>query len=168
MFPPWVTVSLPRGWNQEIKHILLVHLMHGLFCTWTQKLYYIYRSYITIFTRHILPHPTQPLASQHPVFMYLLGEPASLLVMTNTHPPLSLVCQQLPHPLLALPPFHTPQFRLHCLHRQHQQLQSSSSGTVTTYVVLAGSWRTLLSSLIHYLKLENSCQITWSFGLHIP
>jgi hypothetical protein len=49
--------------------------------------------------------------------IYLLGEPASLLVVMNTHPPLSLVCQQLHHPLLALPPFHTPQFKLHYLHR---------------------------------------------------
>jgi hypothetical protein len=29
-----------------------------------------------------------------------LGEPTSLLVVTNAHPPLSLVSQQLPHPLL--------------------------------------------------------------------
>ncbi len=45
-----------------------------------------------------------------PPRVYLLGEPTSLLVVANTHPPLSLVCQQLPHPLLAFPPFHTPQF----------------------------------------------------------
>jgi hypothetical protein len=31
--------------------------------------------------------------------------------------------------LLPLPPFHTPQFRLHYLHRRHQQLQLSLSGT---------------------------------------
>jgi hypothetical protein len=35
----------------------------------------------------------------HP--LYLLEEPASLLLVTNTHPPLSLVCQQLSHPLLC-------------------------------------------------------------------
>ncbi len=35
--------------------------------------------------------------------LYLLGEPASLLVVTNPHPPLSLVCQQLSH-LLAFTP----------------------------------------------------------------
>jgi hypothetical protein len=34
--------------------------------------------------------------------VYLLGEPASLLVVANTHPLLSLVCQQLPYPLLVL------------------------------------------------------------------
>jgi hypothetical protein len=33
--------------------------------------------------------------------IYLLGEPASLLIVTNAHPPLSLVYQQLPHPLLC-------------------------------------------------------------------
>ncbi len=31
---------------------------------------------------------------------YLLGETVSLLVVTNTNPSLSLVCKQLPHPLL--------------------------------------------------------------------
>jgi hypothetical protein len=71
-------------------------------------------------------NPTPCFPSTH---VYLLGEPASLLVVANTHPPLSLVCQQLPHSLLALPPFHTPQFRLHYLHRRHQQLQLSLSGT---------------------------------------
>jgi hypothetical protein len=30
-----------------------------------------------------------------------------LLVVANTHPLFSLVCQQLPYPLLVLPPFHT-------------------------------------------------------------
>jgi hypothetical protein len=44
---------------------------------------------------------------------YLLGEPASLLVVTNSHPPLSLVCRQLPHPL-AFTPF-TP-FSPHSSH----------------------------------------------------
>ncbi len=55
--------SLPRGRIQEIKCMLLTHLTHGLFLTWKQKYHFIYRSYITIFTRHIMPHPPQPLAS---------------------------------------------------------------------------------------------------------
>jgi hypothetical protein len=62
--------------------------------------------------------------------VYLLKEPASLLVVANTHPLLSLVCQQLPHPLLVLPPFLTPQIKLQSLHRRHQQHQPSSSGTI--------------------------------------
>jgi hypothetical protein len=67
-----------------------------------------------------------------PTRLHLLGEPTSLLVVANAHPPLSLVCQQLPHPLPALPLFHTPQFMLHYLHRWHQQLlvRNSSYGTV--------------------------------------
>jgi hypothetical protein len=73
-----------------------------------------------------MPHWTQPLAFHQSMF-----KPTSLLVVANTHPLLSLVCQQLLHPLLALPPFHTPQFRLHYLHRWHQQLQSSSSRTTS-------------------------------------
>jgi hypothetical protein len=35
--------------------------------------------------------------------LYLLGEPASLLVVTYPHPLLSLVFQQLPHPLAFTP-----------------------------------------------------------------
>jgi hypothetical protein len=65
--------------------------------------------------------------------VYLLGEPASLLVVANTLLLLSLVCQQLPHPLLALPPFHTPQIKLQYLYRRHQQHQPSSSGTLTNH-----------------------------------
>jgi hypothetical protein len=40
----------------------------------------------------------------------LLGEPASLVVVTNTHPPLSLFCQELSHPLAFTPshPFTPP------------------------------------------------------------
>jgi hypothetical protein len=34
------------------------------------------------------------------------------------------------HPLLLLPPFHTPQIKLQYLHRRHQQYQSSSSDTL--------------------------------------
>ncbi len=83
-----------------------------------------------------MPHSPNPLLL--PTRVYLLGEPTSLLVVPNTYPPLSLVSQQLPHPLLAPPLFHTPQFRLHYLHRWHQQLQSSSSGTTRCNTV--GWW----------------------------
>ncbi len=66
-----------------------------------KKSYYIYRSFITIFTRctAFSPNPT-PHIINRTTPLFLLGEPASLLMVTNTHPPLSLVCQQLPHPLL--------------------------------------------------------------------
>jgi hypothetical protein len=39
-------------------------------------------------------------------YVHLLGDPASLLVVMNTHPLLSLVCYHLFHPLLVLSPFH--------------------------------------------------------------
>jgi hypothetical protein len=68
------------------------------------------------------------LVQPNPLLSTIPCSLTSLLVVANTHPPLSLVCQQLPHPWLALLLFHTPQFRLHYLHRRHQQLQSSSSG----------------------------------------
>jgi hypothetical protein len=89
----------------------------------------IWRLYVTIFTCYFNASFNLTPCLLLPC-VYLLGGPTSLLMMVNTHPPLSLVCQQLPHPLLALPPFHTPQFRLHYFHRRHRQLQSSSSGTV--------------------------------------
>jgi hypothetical protein len=54
-------------------------------------------------------------------------------VVANTHPPLSLICQQLPHPLFCFSHPFTPQFKLHYLHRRHQQPQSSSSGTVSSF-----------------------------------
>ncbi len=64
--------------------------------------------------------------------LYLLGEPASLLVVANPHPPLSLVYQQLFHPLAFTPlilSHPTVHITLLYLHRQHQQSRSSSSGT---------------------------------------
>jgi hypothetical protein len=54
------TVSLPWGRIQEIKRMLLVHLTHGLFLTWHRNLV-IHRSYITIFTHHLMPHSPNPL-----------------------------------------------------------------------------------------------------------
>ncbi len=67
-------VSLPQGKIQEIKRLLLVYPTHGLFLTWTQKSHYIYSSHVfnTIFTRHVMYHPTQPLTSRNsPYFTYL-------------------------------------------------------------------------------------------------
>jgi hypothetical protein len=64
--------SLPWGRIQEIKRMLLVHLTHGLFLTWTQKSHYIHSSYFTTFTCHILSYPTQPLTFHNiPYFTYL-------------------------------------------------------------------------------------------------
>jgi hypothetical protein len=59
--------------------MLVMYFPHGLFLTCIQKFRYLQ------------------------VMHCLLGEPASLLVVTNTHPSLSLVCQQLPHPLAFTP-----------------------------------------------------------------
>jgi hypothetical protein len=102
--PSSVTVSLPQGRVQEIKHMTLVNFTHGLILTCTQKSRYIYKSFIAIFTKCTtsLPNPT-PHVGNKTTPLYLLGEPASLLVVTNTHPPLFLVCQQLPHPFAFAP-----------------------------------------------------------------
>jgi hypothetical protein len=61
--------------------------------------------------------------------VYLLGEPASFLMVRILS---TLVGGRLTtaYPLLVLPPFHTPQIKLHYVHRRHQQHQQSSSGTV--------------------------------------
>jgi hypothetical protein len=69
---------------------LNVYFTHGFFLTCTQKSRYIYKSFIAIFTRHTAfpPNPT-PCIINKTTPLYLLGEQASLLVVTNTHPPLS-------------------------------------------------------------------------------
>jgi hypothetical protein len=83
-----------------------------------------------IFTDHLLQYLQDvqhsqlnlPLVFNKTTPLYELGEPASLLMVTNTQPPLSLLCQQLPHTLLCPShPFTPPKFKLHYLHRQHQQ-----------------------------------------------
>jgi hypothetical protein len=126
-----VPVSLPRGRIQEIKHTMLVNLMHGLFLTCTQKSHYIYRSFIALFTRHttFLPNLTPCISIGNPV---LLTWRTSFFARGDEY--LSTLFSGLPTtaPPLALPlsPFHTPQFKLYYLHRQYQQSQMSSSGTV--------------------------------------
>jgi hypothetical protein len=63
--------------------------------------------YYSIYTAiNILPGPT-PCISKHPLFYFLLF-PATFLVVTTTHPPLSLVCKQLSHPLLCPSHLFTP------------------------------------------------------------
>ncbi len=125
-------ISLQRVRIQEIKHMPLVNFTHDLFLTCTQKYIYIYKSLIAVFAEcTAFPSKSTPCIIDKTTPLYFLGEPASLLVVTNSHPPLSLVCQQLPHPwLLPLLPFHTPHFKLHYLHRQLQQSRSPSAGTL--------------------------------------
>ncbi len=111
------TVSLSRGRIQEIKRMLLVNLMHGLFLTRTQESHYIYRSYLAIFTQYTIfpPNPTPCIPLDNPVvltwrtsFFVCSDESPSTLVsgLLTTARPLTL----------PLSPFHTPQFKLHYLH----------------------------------------------------
>ncbi len=116
----------------------LVNFKHGLFLTCTHKSHYIYRSFIAIFTRCTAfpPDPT-PLHFNKTTLLYLLGEPASLLVVTNTHLPLSLVRQQSPHPLLC--PSHpvTPHSSNYIIYIDDiNNSRSSSSGTIKVYGVI--------------------------------
>ncbi len=67
---------------------------------------------LVVFTNHeseylqnVQQFPTEPTfyINNKATPLYLLREPASLLVVTNTHPPLSLVYRQLSHPLAFTP-----------------------------------------------------------------
>jgi hypothetical protein len=70
----------------------VVNFAHGLFLTCTEKSLYIYKSCIAIFTEcTVLPLEPTPCIDNKTTLLYLLGEAASLPVVTNTHPPLSLV-----------------------------------------------------------------------------
>ncbi len=117
-------VLLTRGRTQRIKHMMLVNLTHVLFLTCTQKFCYIYKSFIAIFTRCTTfpPNPTPCLSIGIPA---LLTSRTSFFAHGDEYP--STLVSGLPTtaPPLALPlsPFHTPQFKLHYLHRWHQQSQ---------------------------------------------
>ncbi len=89
--------------------------------------------------------PTQPFAPCYPLF-YLLGASNQLSCSWCEYPS-TLVSGLLttPHPLLLLPPFHTPHIKLQHLYRRHQQYQPSLSDTIgiqktsgsNSYLVLA-------------------------------
>jgi hypothetical protein len=145
-----VNVSLPRVWVQEIKHTPMMYITHGLFLTCTQKYCFIYKSCIKIFTKcTAFLVRTNPLYQQLHNPAYLLGEPASLLVVTHPIHPCLWSANNCPTLwLLPLSPFHIPQFKLHYLHRRHQQSWSSSSGTVnvitvTVAILMISSGRTV-------------------------
>ncbi len=99
------------------------------FFTWTQRFCYV-TDYVLqyLHDNQCLIQPN-PLASHQPVFTYLENQ---LLCSWWWIPfcPGPWSANNCPHPLLVLSPFHTLQFRLHYLHRWHQQHQSSSSGTI--------------------------------------
>ncbi len=127
-----VIVSLPQVWIQEIKCMTVVNFTHGLFLTCTQKSLCIYKLCITIFTEYTaISNRTNPCISNQAKLLYLLREPASLLVVMNPHPPLTLVCQQLSHPLAFTPlTLSHPTGQITYLHRRPQQSWLSSSRTV--------------------------------------
>jgi hypothetical protein len=117
-----------------------------------------------------MPRTYQPLTSHQPVFTYLENQLLCLWWRIPIHPCL-WSANNPPHPLLALPPFHTPQFptvQVTILHRRHQQLQSSSSGTVLTVkglsqeILLSYRWDDLLPLFIlgsfYFLKVPRYCK----------
>ncbi len=137
---------------QEIKRMVVVYFMHGLFLTCTQNL--------LIFTNHSLKylqdvqhfHPTRPLAllKKQPHFTYLKSQ---LLCSWWRIPiPYLWSANNCPTPwLLPVSPFHTPQFKIHYLHRRHQQSRSSLSGTE----------RGLLVAEKHFFKSILAFQHCW-------
>jgi hypothetical protein len=111
-----VCVSLPRGRIQEIKHMTLVNFTHGFFLPAHKNL--------VIFTNHSLQylqdvhhfHPRPPaLLINNPALLtwrtsfFARGEPIHPCLWSANNCPTPL--------LLPLSPFHTPQFKLHYLHR---------------------------------------------------
>ncbi len=79
-----------------------------------------------------------PLHINKTTLLYLFGDPASLLLVTNTHLPLSLVCQKLPHPLLCPSHPFTPHSSNNIIYIDDiNNSRSSSSGTITTLVINA-------------------------------
>ncbi len=123
---------LPRVWVREIKRTLVMYFTHGLFLTCTQEYHCIYKSCKTIFTKcTAISIRTNPLHQQQSNPAYLIGEPAFLRAVTNTIHPCLWSANNCPTPwLLPLSYFHSPEFKLHYLHRRHQQSWSSSSGTI--------------------------------------
>jgi hypothetical protein len=73
----------------------VVYLTHGLFLTCTQKNHI----YLQVMHHDIYTNVQYSLRKNNPLYQQynpaLLGEQVSLLMVTNSHPPLSLVCQQL-------------------------------------------------------------------------
>ncbi len=80
-------------------------------------------------TRYLLQPNTLPPVT---LLSYLLGDPAFLLgVQIPIHSVQGVLTTA--HPLLILPPFHTPQIKLKYLHRWHQQHQPSSFDTLSLF-----------------------------------
>jgi hypothetical protein len=94
------------------------------------KYHYIYRSYIAIFTKYTIYNTSSPsdpaLLTWRTSFFADGDEYPSTLVsgLPTTAPPLAL----------PLSPFHTPQFKLHYLHRRHQQSRLTLSGTDMSFL----------------------------------
>ncbi len=132
-----VRVLLPRVWVQEIECMAVVYLTHGLFLTCTQKSRYIYNhsSQYLQNVQHFQPNRPLALLIKQPRFSYLESQllcswwriPVYPCLWSANNCPL-WSANNCPTPwLLPLSPFHTPQFKLHYLHR-HQQPRSLHLG----------------------------------------
>jgi hypothetical protein len=121
---------LPRGWIQEIKHMMTVHSTHGLFLTCTQILF-VFTQYTDVqYSHNKQAISFEPLATNKEANTYLEGQ---LLARGDEFPSTlapSLVTTASPFSLHPFHPFPTPQPTLHCLQIRDQQSWSSSSGTL--------------------------------------
>ncbi len=77
------------------------------------------------------------------------------------------------HPLLVIPPFHTPQIKLQHLNRQYQQHQPSSSGTVCFLPPLSIFTFPICGESYKYWALRNNASVQcccnsvlWHTGSH--
>ncbi len=73
---------------------MFVNFMHGLYLTCTKISLNLQIIHCNIYKMCSISTQPDPLHFNKTTLLYLLGEPAFLLVVTNTHLPLSLVCHQ--------------------------------------------------------------------------
>ncbi len=64
-----ISVSLPRGWIQEIKRMLLVHLTHGLFFNLNTQILIYYRSHLQYLHDNRCLVQSNPLLSTNPCLL---------------------------------------------------------------------------------------------------
>ncbi len=126
---------------------------------------------LVIFTNHSSQYlqdvqnfyPAQPLASltKQPHFTYLKSHLFCSWWQILIHPCLWSAYNCLTPWLLPLSPFHTPQFKLHYLRRQHQQSQSSSYGTPLTSTLLSLNVPRIRKKIKIVVNSKPGLQVGW-------
>jgi hypothetical protein len=124
-----VYFSLPQEQIQGIKRMVTMYFMHSLFLTYTQiPDLYLHDMHSSIYTMYKQSFIKAPWMKTIP--LYLLGGPASCLCWQISIHPGPQTGNNCPTPwFLSLSPLSHSTILINYLRRQHQQLQSSSTGT---------------------------------------